>query len=285
MGCTFTNNFEVNIELKNSIKNKYDVIIKKKIYKNSGNFNLIEENIMQNIEKEDGLEIFISILNLIYKNIDEINQEYIAQFKIHTKNIIKNILPEDEANLKIKIIDNFLENKYDIYLIKEFGSIFELIYNNKYKINICQIICYIESLNNLLKEIKNELINDTKITFFINKLYEIYLGNIPNDKDPLFPHKETSEILLKQSSISSLSSQNQIKKMEKIINELKAKVDLLSSEKICNNNNNELNINSNNNFTNINNKNIKNKIEIEQFDKFIKEEESFKESGNNSKNN
>ena len=262
MGCSQSRNVEINFELKNSIDNTYNIIIKKQIYNNITDYNLIEESLIEKIDKKDGLEMFLNILNNIYNNIDKINDDYITLFKMHTKNMIKNILPENEKDLKLKVIDKFVKNKHDIDTIKDFISLFEFIYNNKNKIKKFQIICYIESLYNLLKELKEQLINENEITVFINKLYEIFLGYIPNDKDVLF--QNISEIdNIKQSTISaySLSSQNQIKKMEKQIAELKATVELLTKEKKNNNDNSRNNNNSyvnnkNNSNNNVNNEDI-----------------------------
>jgi len=110
-------------------------------------------SIINNIEGNCQNKRFINLIDFIYNKISNISDENKSIIKLTIKYILESISNDEESiNNYLKVIDDFMKDKYDIEKLKEFINLFIFIYSNKDQIENNKKIYFIESINNVLKE-------------------------------------------------------------------------------------------------------------------------------------
>jgi len=136
-------------------------------------------SIIRNIEGNSQNRKFINLLDYIYQKFEDLSDGNISFIKITIKQILESI--SNNIDRDLKLIDDFIKDKYNIKKLKSLINLFIFIYSRKDRIGNDKIIYFIESINTVLKESKT-IILEKDITFFINHLKNIFqIKNKEND--------------------------------------------------------------------------------------------------------
>ena len=208
-----------------------NIISIKIVYENNGVIILNEEKdkvekfpIIKNIKGNSQDRKFINLIDYIYQNNRHLSDENMSIIKITIKYILESISNNvDNINNHLKVIDDFMKDKYDIEKLKNLINLFIFIYSNKDKIENNKAIYFIESINNVLKETKT-LTLEKDITFFINYLKNIFqIKNVENDQEDQANGIENNQE--EQDKITENIQKDQIKEIDNSEEESKIKID------------------------------------------------------------
>ena len=211
------------------------------------------EIIFEEVENNENLERFLDIIERIYNDIDILKNKDIFYL---IRNAMKSILPrifekKEDINLRLKAIDDIIEDSKNLIKIKIFIDIFILIYSKKEEIGEEKIKHFIGYMNDAIDQI--EKLDKNEKNFFIEYVKNIYLNkkNIESEKsliekdesqkensnnneykkntnikENLFDSKEIDEIIKRKLTNSNYSenSKNQILKLENDLQQYKSKI-------------------------------------------------------------
>ena len=214
--CYCQNILDINFHLQEIGLDKYNIWLIKN-YEICGFKNSFEDIIFNKIEKIEGLEEFIILINKILHNFNLLPKEKLYNTLNSLKDVFSELAEKDnKVNSFFNDINAFQNNNLDLKSIKKWISLFVFIFDKKEEIEEDTIKYFIKSIYFLFKT--KEVLNENENSFFNKKLKEIFLiKEIPKEKDKNFSINNTHlTIANRKNSEYSLfeTNNNEISKIE-----------------------------------------------------------------------
>ena len=188
--CYCQNIVDINFHLQEIGLDKCNIWLIKN-YEICGFNNSFEDIIFNRIEKIEGLEEFITLINKILHNFNLLPKEKISNTLNSLKDVLSELAEKDnEVNSYLNDINSFQSHKFQLKSIKKCISLFVFIFDKKEEIEEDTIKYFIKSIYFLFKT--KEVLNENENNFFNKKLKEIFsIKEISKGKDKNFSINNT----------------------------------------------------------------------------------------------
>lgn len=175
MGCCCLNDnddYKFYFEIGNWPLNKYTITLYC-IGKNTNNYEF--SDVLENLEKKEGLKEFINMINKILEYISrkEPNNNLYLDVKFVFKRLFQSFLNDIEISNHLENIEIIFNDISKIYNFKDLISLLELIYSKKREIKNRELMNFIERIKYILE--RYELLEEDEIVFFVDQLKEIFI--------------------------------------------------------------------------------------------------------------